>query len=102
MKDETAGVGIEEFFRLKPEMYSYLVDDNSEHKKAKSINKNVAAKGIMNIKMFCWIRMRHSLNRIQSKDHRIRTYEIHKISFYCLDHEIYIQNNRYDGLAVGY
>ena len=25
MKDETAGVAIEEFVRLKPEMYSYLV-----------------------------------------------------------------------------
>ena len=35
MKDETAGVAIEEFFRLKPKMHSYLADDNSEHKKAK-------------------------------------------------------------------
>ena len=29
MKDETAGVVIEEFVRLKPKMYSYLVDNNS-------------------------------------------------------------------------
>ena len=43
MKDETAGVAIEEFVRLKPEMYSYLVDDNSEPKKAKGVNKNVVA-----------------------------------------------------------
>ena len=35
MKDETAGVAIEEFFRLKPKMHSHLADDNSEHKKAK-------------------------------------------------------------------
>ena len=35
MKDETAGVGIKEFVGLKPKMYSYLVDDDSEHKKAK-------------------------------------------------------------------
>ena len=39
MKDETAGVAMEEFVGLKPKMYSYLVDDNSEHKKAKSVNK---------------------------------------------------------------
>ena len=39
MKDETAGVAIEEFVGLKPKMYSYLVDDNSEHKKAKGDNK---------------------------------------------------------------
>ena len=35
MKDETAGVAIEEFVGLKPKMYLYLVDDNSEHKKSK-------------------------------------------------------------------
>ena len=44
MKDETAGVTIEEFVGLKPKMYSYLVDDNSEHKKAKGVNKNVVAR----------------------------------------------------------
>ena len=43
MKDETAGVVIEEFVGLKPKMYSYLVDDNSEHKKAKGVNRNVVA-----------------------------------------------------------
>ena len=32
MKGETVGVVIEEFFRLKPKMYSHLVD---EHKKRK-------------------------------------------------------------------
>ena len=41
MKDKTAGVVSEEFVGLK--MYSYLVDDNSEHKKAKDVNKNVVA-----------------------------------------------------------
>ena len=29
-KDETVDVAIEEFVELKPKMYSYLVDDNSE------------------------------------------------------------------------
>ena len=32
LKDETAAVAIKEFVGLKPKMYSYLVDDNSEHK----------------------------------------------------------------------
>ena len=32
MKDETAGIAIEEFAGLKPKMYSFLVDYNSEHK----------------------------------------------------------------------
>ena len=32
MKDEIAGVAIEEYVGLKPNMYSYLVDDNSQHR----------------------------------------------------------------------
>ena len=43
MKDETAGVAIEEFVGLKPKMHSYLVNDNSEHKKAKGMNRNIVA-----------------------------------------------------------
>ena len=45
--------------------------------------------------------IRHSMNRIQSKDHRIETYEINKISLSCFDDKIYVQNNGYDGLALG-
>ena len=36
LKDETGGVVIEKFIRLKPKMYSFL-EDNSVHKKAKSV-----------------------------------------------------------------
>ena len=43
--------------------------------------------------------LRHSINRIQSKDHRIETYEINKISLSCFDDKIVIHNNGYDGLA---
>ena len=97
MKDETAGVG------LNPQIYSYLVDDNSEHKKGKGVNKNVVATirhnkpkdVLLNKKCF-----RHSINSIQSKDHRIGTYEINKISFSCFDNKTYIQNNGCDGLAL--
>ena len=87
MKDETAGVLIEGFVGLNPQIYSYLVDDNSEHKKGKGVNKNVVATirhnkskdVLLNKKCF-----RHSINSIQSKDHRIGTYEINKISFFVL------------------
>ena len=43
MKDETAGVVIEEFVGIKPNMYWYLVNDNSGHKEAKDMTRNVAA-----------------------------------------------------------
>ena len=38
IKDETGGVAIEEFVGLKPKMYFSLVDNSSEHKKAKGVN----------------------------------------------------------------
>ena len=105
MTDETAGVATEEIVGLKPKIYSYLVDDNSQHKKAKGVNKNVVAtishyeyKDVL-LNKEC---LRHSMNRIQSKDHRIGTYEINKISLSCSDDQIYIQNNGCDGLALGY
>ena len=44
----------------------------------------------------------YSMNRSQSKNHSIKTYEINKVSLTCFNDEIYIQNNGYDGLALGY
>ena len=77
---------IEKFMGLKPKMYSYLVDDNSKHEKAKGVNRNVIAtishnkyKDIL-LNEKC---LRHSMNRIQSKNHKIGTYEINKISLSC-------------------
>ena len=72
MKDETANVAIEESVGLKPNMYLYLISNDSEHKKAKGVNKNIIAKishkkhkdVLLNKKC-----LRHSINRIHSKDH---------------------------------
>ena len=41
MKDKTADFSIEEFVGLKPKLYSSSVNDSSEYKKAKGVNKNV-------------------------------------------------------------
>ena len=41
MKDETNGVAIEKFVGLSPKIHLFLIDDNSEYKKAKSVNKNI-------------------------------------------------------------
>ena len=105
MEDEIDTVAIEEFVGLKSKMYSFLVDDNSEHKKAKDVNRNVIKKITHNeyndvlLNNKC---LRHSMNRIQSKDHRIGTYKINKISLTCFHNKIYIQNNGYDGLVLSY
>ena len=105
MKDETWGIWIKEFVGLKPKIYSFFVDNNNEYKKAKGVNRNVVVtishKKYQNILLNnkC---IRHTMNRIQSKDHRIETYEINKISLSCFDDKIYIQNNGYGRLAFGY
>ena len=71
----------------KPEMYSFLVDNN-EHKKTKGANKYVVATIGHNaynevlLKIKC---IRHSMNRIQSKNHKIGIYEINKIWFSGFD-----------------
>ena len=41
IKDEISSFAIEEFVGLKPAMHSFLVGDNSEHKKANEVNENV-------------------------------------------------------------
>ena len=41
------------------------------------------------------------MNRIQSKEHRIGTYEISKIQLPFFDDKISIKNNGYDGLGFG-
>ena len=43
IKHETGVVTIKEFLGLKSNVYSFLVDDCSEHKKAKCVNEIVIA-----------------------------------------------------------
>ena len=93
MKDEKAVVANKEFIVLKPKICSYLVDDSSEHEKAKGVNKNVVATIIYNaykdVLLNFWS-LRRSMNRIQRKDHKIGTYGINEISLFDLDDKRYI------------
>ena len=105
MKDENASVAIEEFVELKAKIYSYLVNDNSDNKTGKGVNRNAVAtishnkhKNVL-LNKKC---LRISINRIQGKDNKIGIYVINKISLRCFDDKIYIQNNGCDGLALGY
>ena len=84
MIDKTGGVAIEKFAGLKSKMYSFLVGNN-EPKKAKYVNRNVVAtrsydeyKDVL-LDNKC---IRHSINRIQFKDHRIGTYDIILMKIY--------------------
>ena len=99
MKDETDVVAIEEFVALKSKIYSFLVDDSNKHKKGNGVNGNVVAAVSHNkckdvlLNYKC---LRHSINKIQSKDHQIANYEIKTISFACFDDKIYIRSNGFD------
>ena len=80
-------------------MYSFLVNDSSEHKKAKGMNKIVVVtiihseykEFLLNNKC-----LRRSMNRIQSKNQKIRTSEIINISLVYCDDKEHILNNGYD------
>ena len=82
-KNKTGGAAIEEFVGLKPKMYSFSLDDSSDHKKVKGVNKHVfATTGYSECKDFllnnkCF---RHSMKTIQSKNHKTGAYKIYKIS----------------------
>ena len=88
MKDKTGRVTIDEFVRLKPKLYLFLVD-NSEHYEYKDV--------LFNSKC-----IRHPMNRIWNTDHGIGTHGNNKVSLSCFDNKIYIQNNGYDGLVLDY
>ena len=78
---------------------------NSKHKNVNGVNKKVvAAISHKEYKDALWNNkcIRHSINSIQSKNHRIGTYEMIKTSLSCFNDKIYIQNNGYDRLALGY
>ena len=104
MNNGMGGVAIEKFVGLKPKIYSSLVSDSSKPKNPKGVNKNLVDKishneykNILLNKKF----LRHSMNRIESKNHRIGTYEINKFSLSCFDSSIYVLDNEIDALALG-
>ena len=87
MKDETAGIAIKEFAELKLKINFFLVDDCSKHKKAKRMTENVVAitshnkykDVLLNHKY-----LRHSMNKIQTKNHRIGIYKLTKFLYLAL------------------
>ena len=42
------------------------------------------------------------MNRTQSRDHKIGTYKINKISLSYFDDKIYVRNNGFDGLVLDF
>ena len=106
MKDEACGVPIKIFVGLKAKMYTFAkeveYDRMKDPKKVWKYPKKVSR----SYQKFCswwnkikkfrfqkyfvqWLHMRHKTNRSQSKDYRIGTYRINKLSFLLRWQEIY-------------
>ena len=82
-------------------MYSLVIVNNKESKKAKSFNKNV----IKNIKRKKYIDflfnknlIMHKMKKIQSKLHKTGTYNVCKIYLSCFDDKRYILDDGINSL----
>ena len=77
MKDEFKGKIISEFAGLKSKMYSLISVVNEEVTKAKGVDRKVRHKEFVSA-LFNKKVIRHNMQRIQSKLHRIGTYDVCK------------------------
>ena len=65
-------------------MYSLISVDNKEVTKTKGVNKKIRHKEFVDV-LFNKKVIRHKMKRIQSKLHKIGTYNVCKISLCCFD-----------------
>ena len=98
MKDEFKGELIYEFIGLKSKMYPLCTLKNNEVMKAKGINKKIRHEEFVDV-LFINRIIRHNMKRIQSKLHRVGTYDVFKISLPCFDDKRYVLNNGVNTLA---
>ena len=98
MKDEFKGRKTNEFVELKSKMHSLISVDDEEVTKAKGMSKKIRHKEFVDI-LFNKKVIRHNMKRIQSKLHKIGTYDVCKISLSCFDDKIYVLHDGVNTLA---
>ena len=89
MKDEFGGVIVIEFVGLKSKMYSMKKIDGKEYNTAKGVSIATEFDKFKDV-LFNEKIIRHKMKRIQSKKHKLGTYEINKISLSCFDDKRYV------------
>ena len=72
--------------------------DGKELKTAKGVNTTTEFNEFKDV-LFAKKIIRHKMNRIQSKKHKLGTYEIDKISLSCFDNRRYVLDDRIHTLA---
>ena len=75
MKEEFGGVIITEFVALKSKMYSIKKNDGKEHDTAKGVSIASEFDKFKDV-LFNKKIIRHKMKRIQSKKHKLGTYEV--------------------------
>ena len=102
MKDELKGKTINESVGLKTKMFSLVSVGGKENKKTKGVNKNVVKsfrhRELVDV-LFNRKIMRHNMERIQRKLHRIWTYDVCKISLFFFDDKRYLLDDGINSLA---
>ena len=89
MKDEFGGVIVIEFVGLKSKMYSMKKIDGKKCNTAKGVSIATEFNKFKNV-LFNKKILRYKMRRIQSKKHKLETYEIDKISLSCFDDKRYV------------
>ena len=89
MKDEFGGVIVDEFGGLKSKMYSIEEIDGKEYNTAKGVSIVTELKKFKDV-LFNEKIIRHKMKRIQSKKHKLGTFDIDKISFSFFDDKRYV------------
>ena len=79
-------------------MYSLISVHNEEVTKGKGVNKNIKHKEFADV-LFNKKLIRHNMKRIQSKLHRIGTYDVCKISLSCFDDKRYVLDDVVNSLG---
>ena len=92
MKDKSEGKITVEFVGLKLKMYSMLSEDGKESNTVRGVNLatefNEVKETLFNKKI-----IRHKVRRIQGKKHKMRIYEINKISLHVFDDKRFVLND---------
>ena len=96
MKDKFGGV--DEFVRLKSKMYSIKKNDGKECNTAKGVNIATEFNEFKDV-LFNEKIIRHKMERIQAKKHKIGTYEVDKISLWCFDDKRFVLDDEIHTLA---
>ena len=98
MKDVSEGKITDEFVGLKSKMYSIKNIDGKESNTEKGVNIAAEFNGFKET-LFKKKIMRHKMRRIQSKKHKLGTYEINKILLLCFDDKRYVQDDSINTLT---